>query len=164
MARGLLFSLLLLAALPARAGSDRRDPFSVELAAGGGWSGAPTAQSGALVEGGFGQLRLSAWAPYEDGLQGGVGTSIGIDGEGVERVSALAGVRLISGFGQWQTRLDVQAIGDVWPVWGLGARLAFGGLWRLAPGLRAGVELGGLFVAGNVRGGADASLLCLYSW
>lgn len=164
MKQVLLLALLLLTALPARAGSDRRDPFSVEVAAGGGWSASPTARSGALIDGGAGQLRLSAWAPYEDGLQGGVGSIVGVGRAGSVRVSALAGVRLLSGFADWQTRVDLQVLGDVWPVWGIGARVAFGGLWRLAPGLRAGVELGGLFVAGNVRGGADASLLCVYSW
>lgn len=164
MVRAFFFLCLLLIALPARAGSDRRDPFSVELGAGGGWSASPTASSGAFVDGGFGQLRLSAWAPYEDGLQGGVGALLGVGGEGALRVSALVGVRLMSGFEDWQTRVDLQAIGDVWPSWGVGARLAFGGLWRLAPGVRVGGELGALFVAGNVRGGADASLLFLYSW
>lgn len=121
-------------------------------------------QAGRVVDGGGAQVRVAAFAPYEDGLQGGVGALVGFDTSGLQRAGALVGLRFLSGFSDWQTRVDVQLIGDVWPVWGIGARLAFGGMWRVADGIRAGAELGGVFVAGNVRLGADASLVLVYSW
>lgn len=148
----------------AHAQVERRDPFSLEVAVGAGWSGSPTAQAGRVVDGAGAQARVAAFAPYEDGLQGGVGALLGVDGAGTARASALLGLRLLSGFSDWQTRVDIQLLGDVYPAWGIGARLAFGGLWRLAEGLRVGAEFGGVFVAGNVRLGADASLVVVYSW
>lgn len=154
----------MLLALPAWAQIDRRDPFSVELGVGAAWLGSATARSGRLVDGGMGQLRLSAFAPYSDGFQGGVGAFLGVSGTGIAQAGALVGLRFLSGFEQWQTRVDGQLLGAVWPVLGIGARLAFGGVWRVAPGLRLGGELGAMFIAGNTRVGADASLVLLYSW
>lgn len=131
---------------------------------GAAWSGSPTAQAGRVSDGGGALVRVAAFAPYEDGLQGGVGALVGADASRVQRASALLGLRFLSGFADWQTRVDVQLIGDVYPAWGIGARLAFGGLWRVAQGIRVGAEFGGVFVAGNVRLGADGSLVLVYSW
>lgn len=143
---------------------ERRDPFSAEVAIGAAWSGSPTAQAGRVVDGGGVQVRVSAFAPYEDGLQGGAGAILGVDTAGVSRASALLGLRFLSGFAHWQTRVDVQLIADVWPAWGIGGRIAFGGLWRVARGVRMGAEFGGVFVAGNLRMGADGSLVLVYNW
>lgn len=146
------------------AGPQRRDPFGLELALGGGWSGSPASSGGALQDGGFGSLRVGAFAPYEDGLQGGVGALLGWGGGADKRLSGFLGARLLSGFDSWQSRVDVQLLVDTYPTWGVGVRLAFGGLLRVTSGVRLGAELGGLFVAGNVRGAADASLVLLYAW
>lgn len=153
----LLGVLSFAAALEAGA-AERQDPFTVELAL--GYFGTFRTESFQyLSDAAFG-ARVLALGPYADGFQGAAGLSVTSSG----RTTGLLGVRLLSGFEDWQTRLDAQLAVDATPDLAVGARAALGGGWLFRPGWRLGADLGVFFLAGNLRFGVEAAAIVLYNW
>lgn len=138
--------------------AERQDPFTVEVAL--GYFG--TFRTDSLEhrsDSAFG-ARVLALGPYADGFQGSAGLSVTASGQ----TTGLLGVRLLSGFDEWQTRLDAQLAVDAVPDLAVGARIALGGGWLFRPGWRLGADLGVLFLAGNMRLGLEATAVVLYNW